>query len=194
MLKIGLTGGIGSGKSAVASVFSIIGIPVFYADAEAKAIMENDVELAASIMQEFGDESYVEGKLNRKHLSGIVFNDPFKLEKLNALVHPATIAAANTWMNKQQSPYIIKEAALLFEAGTALHLDYIVGVSAPKHLRLKRVMDRDSISREQVLVRMNKQIDETIKMKLCDFVIENDEQHLIIPQVLALHEKFLRMQ
>jgi dephospho-CoA kinase len=191
MLKIGLTGGIGSGKSAVAKIFSILGIPVFYADAEAKMIMENDAALASSIMQAFGEGTYTVGKLNRSFLANLVFNDPLKLERLNALVHPATIAAADNWMQQQQTPYVIKEAALLFEAGTASHLDYIVGVYAPQHLRLKRVMDRDGVTREEVLTRMSRQIDETIKMKLCDFVVVNDEQNLIIPQVLTLHEKFI---
>ena len=113
---------------------------------------------------------------NRKYIADIVFNDAYKLEQLNALVHPVTIAAADKWMNEQTTPYIIKEAALMFEAGAAAHLDYVIGVYAPQALRLQRVMQRDNINREDVLARMNNQIDETIKMKLCDFVIVNDEQ------------------
>ena len=191
VLKIGLTGGIGSGKSAVAKIFSVLGIPVFYADAEAKIVMENDTELIASIKKEFGETTYISGKLNRSLIANLVFNDAIKLEILNSLVHPATMKAADNWMLLQNSPYIIKEAALLFEAGTASHLDFIIGVYAPKHLRLKRVMDRDNLTREEVQLRMNRQIEETIKMKLCDFVIVNDEQQLIIPQVLKLHEIFM---
>jgi dephospho-CoA kinase len=191
MLKIGLTGGIGSGKSSVAGIFNVLGVPVFDADTQAKIIMENDEQLASSIKNVFGDESYFEKKLNRPFLANLVFNDPYKLEQLNALVHPAAITAANKWMQQQKAPYIIKEAALLFEAGTAANLDYIIGVYAPKHLRIKRAMERDNASREQVLVRMSRQINEEIKMKLCDFVLVNDEQQLLIPQVLRLHEKFL---
>lgn len=192
MLKIGLTGGIGSGKSSVATIFNVLGIPVFDADTQAKLIMENDEQLASSIKIFFGHESYVEKKLNRPFLANLVFNDPYKLEQLNALVHPATINAANNWMQQQKSPYIIKEAALLFEAGTAANLDYVIGVYAPKHLRIKRVMERDNATREQVLTRMSRQITEEIKMKLCNFVLVNDEQQLLIPQVLRLHRKFVK--
>ncbi len=191
MLKIGLTGGIGSGKSSVAEIFNVLGIPVFYADTQAKLVMENDEQLASSIKSFFGHESYIEGKLNRPFLADLVFNDPYKLEQLNALVHPATIAAANLWMQQQKAPYIIKEAALLFEAGTAANLDFVIGVFAPKPIRIKRVMERDNASREQVLIRMNRQINEDIKMKLYDFVLVNDEQQLLIPQVLSLHDKFM---
>lgn len=191
MLKIGLTGGIGSGKTAVAGIFEVLGIPVFYADAEAKLVMEKDLQLASSIQKEFGPESYSNGKVNRQFISNIVFNNPAKLVQLNAIVHPATIAAAVRWMQKQTTPYVIKEAALLFEAGSAAALDYVIGVSAPEDLRIKRVMERDQITHEQVLARMSKQMNQEAKMKLCDFVIVNDEEQLILPQVLMLHEKFL---
>jgi dephospho-CoA kinase len=191
MLKIGLTGGIGSGKSMVAGIFNVLGIPVFDADTNAKMVMETDAALSASIKKLFGEESYSEGRLNRPYIANLVFNDAFKLEQLNALVHPATITAANNWMQQQTTPYVIKEAALLFEAGAAAHLDYVIGVYAPQHIRIKRVMDRDKVTREQVLARMNRQISEEIKMKLCDFVLVNDEQQLLIPQVLRLHEKFI---
>ncbi len=110
---------------------------------------------------------------------------------MNAIVHPVTLAAADKWFGLQTSPYVIKEAALMFEAGAAAHLDYVIGVYAPQHLRLQRVMQRDSSTREQVLARMNNQLDETIKMKLCDFVIINDEQQAVLPQVLLLHQKLL---
>jgi len=191
MLKIGLTGGIGSGKSSVAGIFNVLGIPVFDADTQARLVMENDDQLASSIKNIFGQESYIERKLNRPFLANLVFNDPYKLEQLNALVHPATITAANQWMQQQKAPYIIKEAALLFEAGTAANLDYIIGVYAPKHIRIKRVMERDNASREQVLTRISRQINEEIKMKLCDYVVVNDEQQLLIPQVLSLHHRFV---
>lgn len=194
MLKIGLTGGIGSGKSSVVGIFNVLGIPVFDSDLYAKLVMETDHELAASIKKTFGEESYTGEKLNRSYIANLVFNDPYKLEQLNALVHPAAIMEANNWMAKQTTPYIIKEAALLFEAGSAANLDYIIGVSSPGHLRIKRVMERDSLTREQVTSRMNRQMDEEAKMKLCDSIIINDEQQLLVPQVLALHEKFIASQ
>jgi dephospho-CoA kinase len=192
MLKIGLTGGIGSGKTSVANIFQILGIPVFDADAQAKLIMHQDADLVKAIKNTFGEESYINGQLNRPYISNLVFADPVKLDLLNALVHPATIAAANNWLDSQSSPYVIKEAALMFESGSAESLDIIVGVHASQALRVKRVMDRDKITREQVLDRMARQIDESIKMKLCDYVIINNEQQLLIPQVLHLHKLFLQ--
>jgi len=192
ILRIGLTGGIGSGKSTVAEIFKVLGIPVFDADAAAKHIMNEDELLKKKIIAAFGEESYVGGQLNRKYLAGIVFNNPLKLEQLNALVHPATIEASENWMKEQSAKYAIKEAALLFEAGSAANLDYIIGVFAPQVLRIKRVMDRDHISRDEVIGRMGRQIDDRIKMRLCDFIITNDEQQLVIPQVLKIHEELLK--
>jgi dephospho-CoA kinase len=193
MLKIGLTGGMGSGKTTVSKIFAVLGIPVFYADDIAKAIMNEDENLKHNIISLFGNEAYTENVLNRKYIAGIVFKDTFKLEQLNALVHPVTIAAADKWMNEQSSTYVIKEAALMFESTAASNLDYVIGVYAPQHLRLQRVMQRDNVKREDVLSRMNNQLDETIKMKLCDFVIVNDEQQAVLPQVLSLHENFLEL-
>lgn len=192
MLRVGLTGGIGSGKSTVANIFKVLGIPVFDADSEAKKLMEEDSSLVNSIKKEFGEESFFNGKLNRKYLAGIVFNDSFKLEKLNALVHPVTLARADEWMQQQTSPYIIKEAALMFESSASAGVDVVVGVYAPQALRIHRTMQRNGLSREDVLARMSKQIDEDIKMRLCDDVLVNDEQQLLIPQVLKLHEAFLK--
>ncbi len=193
MLKIGLTGGMGSGKTTVSRVFSVLGIPVFYADDVAKQLMNEDEGLKKKIIQLFGENAYHDNELNRKFIAGIVFNDKFKLEQLNAVVHPVTIAAAANWINRQTSPYIIKEAALMFESAAAVHLDYVIGVYAPQHLRLQRVMLRDNVKREDVLARMNNQVDETIKMKLCDFIIVNDEQQAVLPQVISLHKKLLAL-
>ena len=132
-------------------------------------------------------------ELNRPFIASQVFTDNYKLDLLNSITHPATIADAKKWMQKQTAPYSIKEAALIFESGSAEGLDYVIGVYAPVALRIKRVMDRDKISREDVLKRMGRQLNEEMKMKLCDFVITNDEQHLVIPQVLELHQKFLSL-
>lgn len=194
MIRIGLTGGIGSGKSTVAKIFEILGIPVYYADEAARQLMNENEELKAAITKHFGEESYVRGKLNRSYIASIVFNNNEKLELLNSLTHPVTIQHAAAWMQKQNTPYIIKEAALIFETGSAEHLDYVIGVYSPKSLRIKRVMNRDGVSEEQVLKRMDRQMNEEMKMRLCDFVIKNTEQELVTPQVLALHEKFLQMK
>ena len=193
MLKIGLTGGIGSGKSTVAKVLEVLGVPVYYADEAAKELMHTNELLKQQLILHFGRETYFEdGQLNRKHLSSIVFNNKEKLELLNSLVHPATIADAKEWFSKQQSPYVVKEAALLFESGTAEGLDYIIGVTAPSALRIKRVMDRDGVTADEVKKRMANQVDETLKMKLCDFVVHNNEQELLLPQILALHNELIK--
>jgi dephospho-CoA kinase len=191
VLKVGLTGGIGSGKSTVAKIFEVLGIPVYYADTEAKRIMNQDPQLKADIIKHFGQDAYIENELNRPYLSSIVFNNKEKLSLLNSLVHPATIRDSKEWINQQTTTYAIKEAALIFESGTQEFLDYVIGVSAPEHLRIHRAMKRDQLTRDQVLKRMSKQIEEVIKMHLCDFIIYNDEVKPVIPQVLELHKKLV---
>jgi dephospho-CoA kinase len=193
ILKVGLTGGIGSGKSTVAKVFELLGVPVYYADAASKRLYHTDKQLMAEIKRHFGEEMYTGDRLNRAKLAAVVFNDPKKLELLNRLAHPPTIRDAEQWMQRQNAPYVIKEAALLFESGSVSGLDYIIGVYAPTHLRIKRTMDRDGVSHEEVLARMDRQIDEDIKIRLCDFVITNNEQELVILQVIRLHEQLLKM-
>lgn len=190
MLRIGLTGGIGSGKSTVARIFETLGIPVYYADDAAKRLMNTDEELKAAIIRNFGTDCYTKGELNPKYLASIVFNDKEKLDLLNSLTHPATIRDAEKWIAEQNSPYIIKEAALLFESGAAEHTDRVIGVYAPQEIRVQRVMQRDNLSEEEVLKRINRQMDEDMKMKRCDHVIINNEQELLIPQVLELHRQF----
>lgn len=191
MLKVGLTGGIGSGKSTVAKIFEVLGIPVYYADEATKKMMTTDKELKAALIKNFGEQTYHNDELNRAWLASVVFSDKKKLELLNSLTHPATIRDANRWIEHQTSPYIIKEAALLFESGANKHLDHIIGVSAPQELRIKRAMIRDGVTKEEVIQRINKQMDEDAKMKLCDSIILNDEEHLMIPQVMELHQKFM---
>ena len=193
ILKVGLTGGIGSGKTTVARIFENLGVPVYYADVAARRIMNSDILLIEEIIRAFGPLTYPSGTLDRKYLASLVFDNKEKLNLLNSLVHPATIRDSEKWMAAQKSPYAIKEAALIFESGSQGQLDYIIGVSAPTTLRLARVINRDKSSREQILARMNKQIDESIKMKLCDFVVQNDEQQLVTRQVLVLHDKLLAL-
>ena len=190
-----MTGGIGSGKSTIAAIFQVLGIPVSFADQEAKRVMNEDPELRAAIIKKFGEETYAAGVLNRKYLAGQVFSDPAKLEILNSLVHPATIREGRKWMQElgDRYPYAIREAAILFETSAAGHLDFIIGVSAPATLRIHRTMQRDKITREEVLQRMKNQIDEEIKMRLCDAVIINDDQHAVLPQVLELHQRLLQL-
>lgn len=191
MLKVGVTGGIGSGKSVVCEIFKTLGVPVFNADEAARYLMENDTTLVQGIQWLLGDDVYVDGKLNKNKVSGIIFKNPEKLEKLNKLVHPATISYANTWMNSQSAPYVIKEAAIFFESGSNKDVDVMIGVSAPKELRITRAMERNNIPREKVLDIMSRQMDEEEKMKRCDYVITNDGVSPILPQVLRLHEQLL---
>ena len=183
---IGLTGGIGSGKSVVAKIFATLGIPVFNADDEAKRIMQTSPEIKSKLIQQFGMDIYNESGLDKEKLASIVFDDPFQLQLLNAIVHPVTIQAAKDWAAKQTSPYVIKEAALIFESGAADGLLKVIGVTAPLSLRTHRVMQRDGITKEQVDARMRNQISDTIKMRLCDYVIDNNNQQMVIPQVLEI--------
>ena len=191
MLKVGLTGGIGAGKSTVAHIFEVLGIPVYHADQEAKRLMQTNPVLIEKIRMAFSDKAYADGILDRKFLSSVVFNDKEQLELLNSIVHPFTIQDGKDWMKKQTSPYAIKEAALIFESGSQGEFDSIIGVFSPTTLRIQRTIQRDQVEREKVLHRMEKQLDESIKMKLCDHVLINNEQTLLIPQVIDLHEKMM---
>ena len=193
MLKVGLTGGIGSGKSTVAAIFETLGVPVYYADKEAKRLMIEDDSLIQSIKKLLGEESYINSILNREYIASVVFNNKEKLEQLNQLIHPLTIADSLKWMSQQTTPYSIKEAALIFESNSESHLDVIIGVSAPESLRIKRVMDRDKIDEAAVRQRMSRQISEAEKIKSCDFVITNDESNLLTPQVIRIHETLMKM-
>ncbi len=192
MLQVGITGGIGSGKTTVCRIFEILGIPVYYADEAAKRLM-TESPLREEIIRHFGPEAYSGNQLDRAYLAARVFSSQEKLNLLNSLVHPVTIADAESWMKKQTSPYVLKEAALLFESGSYRLLDYIIGVSAPLPLRISRTSARDQVSPEAIQQRMEKQMDEDEKIKRCDFVLINDEKQLLIPQVIDLHQQLLRL-
>ena len=183
---IGLTGGIGAGKSVVAKIFTTLGIPVFNADEAAKQMMQTSPTIKAKLIEQFGSSIYNEFGLQKEKLAAIVFNDPYQLQLLNAIVHPVTIQAAKDWAAIQTTPYVIKEAALIFESGAADGLFKVIGVTAPLSLRIHRVMQRDKVSKEQIEARMQNQISDTIKMRLCDYVIQNNNQQMLIPQVLEL--------
>lgn len=197
ILRVGLTGGIGSGKSTVAQIFEALDIPVSYADQEAKRIMNEDAGLRAAIIARFGPEAYnaETGLLDRRWMAAQVFSDPARLDALNSLVHPVTIREGEKWMLSMagRAPYAIREAALIFETASAAHLDFIIGVYAPSSLRIQRTIGRDHLTRDAVLQRMRYQINEEIKMRLCDAVIQNDGLQAVLPQVLALHEQLLRL-
>ncbi len=193
MLNVGLTGGIGSGKTIASKIFEVLGIPVYQADAAAKRVMETNPVLKNQLIEQFGNDAFVDGKLNRSYIAEIIFNDKEKLQLINSLVHPYTIQDGIEWMKKQTTPYAIKEAALIFESGSQSNFDYIIGISSPQTLRLNRTLKRDNINRELVLERMENQLDEETKMKLCDFVLLNDERTLLTTQVLAVHEKLIAL-
>lgn len=191
VLRIGLTGGIGSGKTTVAKIFETLGIPVYYADDAAKRLMNENEDLRKKLINHFGEGIYNNRELNRQKLSEIVFGNDEKLNLLNSLVHPLTIADADEWMQQQTTPYIIKEAALIFETDVWKYLDKVIGVSAPYELRMQRTMLRDNRSALQVKAKMSKQMEEEEKMSRCDYIIYNNEKELLIPQVIALHEKLI---
>ncbi|MDB5000866.1 MAG: dephospho-CoA kinase [Mucilaginibacter sp.] len=196
MFKVGITGNIGSGKTTVCKIFEVLGIPVFYADDEAKKVMVTDDLLIAGIKQTFGNESYfADGALNRKHIAGIVFNNNNELIKLNALVHPAVFRSFDKWVLQFDSkvPYVMKEAALLFESDSYKMCDRTIMVSAPLDLRIKRVTQRDGISVEEVQSRNARQFAEEKKCAMANNLIINDDTELVMPQVLKLHKLYLSL-
>lgn len=194
MLKIGVTGGIGSGKTTVCQIFELLGIPVFYADEVAKNLMVADPVLRKQIIQGFGQEAYFsDGSLNRKHLSVLVFKDGELLALLNSFVHPAVFRAMDEWSLQQHSPYVLKEAALLFESGSYQQNDFNILVSTNDALRIQRVMKRDGATAEKVKERIQNQMPEEEKRTKADFFISNNEDEFLITQVLKLHHQFLEI-
>ena len=192
-LRVGLTGGIGTGKSTVAQIFKLSGVPVYDADSMAKRLMEDDEELVASIKEEFGSSSYSAGKLNRQFLAERVFNNEQLLAKLNTIVHPFVAGHFDNWVNQLSNQYIIKEAALLFETGSYQELDYVILVQSPLETRINRVKYRDpQRSSEQILSIIERQIPVAEAIGLADFIINNDELQMLIPQVLELHMKLIK--
>ncbi len=191
MLKVGITGGIGAGKTTVCRLFELLNVPVYYADDRAKALMTDDQELVAQIKILLGNQAYFEdGSLNRKHIASIVFKDKGKLALLNALVHPAVAKDSQIWFSQlKNTPFALKEAALLFEAGSYKELDQIITVAAPLELRIERVMKRDNVTRDAVLARIDKQLPQEEKVKQSDFVINNDTEDSLIQQVIEIRNK-----
>jgi dephospho-CoA kinase len=194
MYKVGITGGIGTGKSTVCRIFSALGIPCYDADSRAKWLTENHNGIRNELIKRFGQEVFAGGVLNRKFLAAEAFKDATQTDFLNSIIHPAVREDFVEWTATQQGVhYVLKEAALLYEAGSYKDLDCMVVVTAPIELRIKRVLGRDKHRTEkQVLDIINRQWPDEKKIALADYVIANDEQHLLVPQVIALHEQFIK--
>ncbi len=191
MKIIGVTGGIGSGKSMVCDVFATLGIPVFEADEQAKKIYEDYPQLLDTLRDLFGDAIMHNGHLNKPALAKIVFNNEAELLKLNALVHPLVKDQFHQWIRQQNAPYIIREAAILIESGAYAGCDRIILVTAPADLRIKRVMKRSGLSAEEISARISKQMNDEEKSKYADYIIQNDDTQLIVPKVLMIHNELI---
>lgn len=189
MLKVGLTGGIGSGKTTVAHFFEIINIDVYYADDRAKYLLENDPKIIWQIKENFG-KIYNSKSLDKKKLAEIIFKNPKKIKIINGIVHPAVKEDFERWCEQfKHKKYILQEAAILFESGFDKFMDLTISVSADKEKRIERVINRDDVTREKIIDRMKHQLTDDERNKLANFVIKNDDKHLIIPQILDIHKK-----
>ncbi|WP_312789406.1 dephospho-CoA kinase [Sphingobacterium sp.] len=191
-MKIGITGGIGSGKTFICQLFKALAVPVYNADDEAKKLMNTDLRIRESLIATFGEATYKDGMLDRAFLAQQIFSDKEKLELVNGIVHPIVIQAAKDWAEQQKARYSLKEAALLFESGSYKDLDYTILVTAPLSVRVQRVMERDGVTEEQVMERISKQLTDEEKIKMADFIIINDGITPLLPQVWSLHQKFLK--
>ncbi|WP_045803088.1 dephospho-CoA kinase [Flagellimonas lutaonensis] len=192
MMIIGLTGGIGSGKTTVAKMFKKLGVPVYDSDKEAKKLMNQSKEMRAAIVDLFGKKAYKKGKLNRKFIAGAVFANKGLLSKLNAIVHPAVKSHFYDWAKKQAAPYVVQETALIFENGMEDRFDRVVLVTAPEEMRIKRVTARDKVSEEEVRARINNQLDDAHKKEKSDFVIENIDLETTRKQVETIHRELIK--
>jgi dephospho-CoA kinase len=192
MLKIGITGGIGSGKTTVCRIFELLGVPIYYADEASKKLLVTDPEIKREIVAVFGEEVLDEQQtISRKKVAARVFGNESELKKLNAIMHPAVALHFESWLKGYVSqPYILKEAAIMFESGAYKQMDKIITVSAPEELRIARVLNRDVVTREEVQRRLHAQLSEEERIKRSQYVIVNDEQQLVIPQVMELHQLF----
>ena len=189
--KVGITGGIGSGKTTVCMVFKTLGIPVYEADTHAKQLMNTDRALKDSLSGYFGNEIYRDGELDRRKLANIIFNDNTALEKVNSWVHPAVTRDFEQWSVRQTSPYVLEEAAIIFENNLARRFDKVILVTAPDNIRIERVCARDHVTSEAVRQRMANQWPEEKKIALADYIIYNDNKRLITPQVMEIHRQLL---
>lgn len=191
-LKLGVTGGIGSGKSTVCKVFSVLGIPVFSADDEARKLQDNDIDLRRKINDLAGKDLFTSGRLDRAALAELIFRNRELLERVNSIVHPAVFSYYREWVKKQDTPYSIMEAAILFESGASEMMDRILTVVTPMEERIERVVKGKRLTREQVTERIMNQIDDETRISKSDYVIFNSEKDMIIPAVLGVHKEMLR--
>jgi dephospho-CoA kinase len=192
-VKIGVTGGIGSGKTSVCRVFNVLGIPIFSADAEARRIMDSDPIVMEQVRKIAGKDVYSQGILDRAGLASIIFNDEKRLSKINNLVHPVIFDNFRKWAEESSAPYVIMEAAILFESNASFVVDKIITVIAPLEERIERVTRRNMLDRDQVLERIKNQMDDQYKIKHSDWVINNSENEMIIPAILKIHEEIIKM-
>jgi dephospho-CoA kinase len=192
-LKLGVTGGIGSGKTTICKVFAVLGIPVFSADDEAKRILDNDRDLQIKINSLAGKDLFPAGKLDRSEMAKLIFSNKDLLEKVNSIVHPVVLRSYNEWVKKQDSPYCIMEAAILFESGVFRLMDRIVTVITPMEERIERLVRGNKLSREQIVERIKNQIDDESRVKQSDFIISNSENDMIVPAIIEIHEEMLKL-
>lgn len=190
-MKLGVTGGIGSGKTTVCRVFNVLGIPVFSADPAANKIIDTNADIIRGINSLAGKDLYPDGSLDRSLLASMIFNDKSFLGKINSLVHPVVFDKFKRWAKEQNAPYVIMEAAILFESGASKLVDKVVTIIAPMEERMERVIKRNKLSRDQVMDRINNQMDDESKTKLSDYIIHNSENDMIIPAILKIHEDIL---
>lgn len=194
MFTIGITGGIGSGKTIICKAFELLNVPVYYADIEAKKITNTNPDVIKLIKSNFGNDIYnSNNELNKEMLADVVFNDLNALKKLNSIVHPAVKKDFIIWKQKQQSKYVLKEAALMYESGSYKDVDKMVTIFAPEKLRIQRIIDRDARKPGQITEIMKKQMSEEEKIKRSDYVIYNDDSQMVLPQVMKLHNIFITM-
>lgn len=192
MIKVAVTGGIGSGKTIVCKVFELLGVPVFYADFEAKRVMSQNPEVKENLISHFGSDIYLpNGDIHRKKLSDIIFNDEIALQKVNNIVHPAVRYEFEKWSENQSYHYVIQEAALIFESKMENMFDKIITVYAPEEIKVARVMKRDNVSSKNIMERMRNQLSDDYKVTKSDFSILNDDSQMIIPQIIKIHNYLL---
>ena len=189
---VGLTGGIGSGKTTAAQIFQHLGVPVFVADEVSKSLIDEDLELQGALKDLMGEELVKGGKIDRPYMASLIFSDPILLAKVNGLIHPAVAKAFSSWYAVQNSDYVIREAAILFESGSHKDCEAIIVVSAPEQLRIERVKARSGESEAQIRNRMSKQWPQSKKEALADYIIQNDGNAMLIPQVMQIHENLIR--
>ncbi|MDO5970184.1 dephospho-CoA kinase [Flavivirga aquimarina] len=193
MIIVGLTGGIGSGKTTVAKQFEELGIPVYIADVEAKNLMHKSKIIKRKLIQLFGDKAYVDNKLNKRFIADVIFNDKGYLQKMNEIVHPRVAKHFEKWVLKQDAPYVIKEVAILFENGGHKACDYVITVTAPKDLRIKRLLNRDNTTKDKIQAIMKNQWTDEEKIKYSDYVIDNIDLEVTKNQVINIHKDLLKI-